>query len=288
LKSAAVEFNQNTGEPEVNLEFDSDGAKLFAEITKRNVGKQVAIYLDGTAISVPTVDQEITGGNAVISGNFTIDEAKTLARRLNAGALPVAITLISQQTIGPSLGRISIARSFFAGLIGVILVALFMIAYYRLPGLLATIALGIYTLLVLAIFKLWPITLTLAGIAGFILSIGMAVDANILIFERTREELRSGRSLKSSIDEGFKRAWLSIRDSNVSSIITALILAWFGTSIIKGFAITLAIGIIVSLFSAITITRTFFRLVSGDWLDRHRWLIGPGLSKSQSDHLQKE
>ena len=286
LKSAAVEFNQNTGEPEVNLVFDAEGAKLFAEITKRNVGKQVAIFLDGSAISVPTVNQEITGGNAVISGGFTLDEAKTLARRLNAGALPVAITLVSQKTIGPSLGKASIAQSFFAGLVGIILVALFMISYYRLPGLLAVFALGIYILIVLALFKLWPITLTLAGVAGFILSIGMAVDANILIFERSREELRSGRSLKSSIDEGFKRAWLSIRDSNASSLITALILAWFGTSIIKGFAITLAIGIIVSLFSAIMITRTFFRLVSGDWLDRHRWLLGPGFTSTQerTDH----
>ncbi len=283
LKSAAVEFNQSTGEPEVNLQFDGEGSALFAEITKRNVGRQVAIYLDGSAISVPTVNQEITGGSAVISGGFTLDEAKMLARRLNAGALPVAITLISQKTIGPSLGKVSIARSFFAGLIGVALVALFMIWYYRLPGLLATVALGIYTLLVLAIFKLWPVTLTLAGVAGFILSIGMAVDANILIFERTREELRSGRSLKSSVDEGFKRAWLSIRDSNASSLITALILAWFGTSIIKGFAITLSIGIIVSLFSAITITRTLLRLVSGDWLDRRRWLIGPGLSGARQD-----
>ncbi len=277
LKSATVEFNPNTGEPQVNLQFDGEGAKLFGEITKQNVGKTVAIYLDGSPISTPVVQQEITSGSAVISGNFKIDEAKTLARRLNAGALPVGISLVTQQTVGPSLGKVSIARSFFAGLVGLVAVAIFMIAYYRLPGLLATVALVLYTLIVLAIFKLWPITLTLAGVAGFILSIGMAVDANILIFERTREEIRSGRPLKSAIDEGFKRAWLSIRDSNVSSIITALILAWFGTSIIKGFAITLAIGILVSMFSAITITRTFMRLTSGAWLEKRHGLIGPGL-----------
>lgn len=279
LKSAAVDFNPNTGEPQVNLQFDGEGTKLFADITKQNVGKQVAIYLDGSPISTPVVQQEITGGSAVISGNFTIEEAKILARRLNAGALPVAISLVSQQTVGPSLGKASIARSFFAGLVGLLAVAVFMIAYYRLPGLIATFALVIYTLTVLAIFKLWPVTLTLAGVAGFILSIGMAVDANVLIFERTREEIRSGRALRNAIDEGFNRAWLSIRDSNVSSIITALILAWFGTSIIKGFAITLAIGILVSMFSAITITRTFLRLVSGEWLERRHGLIGPGLQK---------
>lgn len=279
LKSASVQFNPNTGEPQVDLQFDSEGGKLFAEITKRNVGKNVAIYLDDAPISIPVVQQEITSGSAVISGSFTIDEAKTLARRLNAGALPVAITLIGQQTIGPTLGKVSIARSFFAGIIGILAVALFMIVYYRLPGLVATVALAIYTLIVLALFKLWPVTLTLAGVAGFILSIGMAVDANILIFERTREELRSGRGIQDAIDEGFRRAWLSIRDSNVSSLITALILAWFGTSIIKGFAITLAIGIVVSMFSAITITRTFMKLVSGPWLDRHRGLIGPRLNK---------
>lgn len=282
LKSAAVTFDPNTNEPQVSLKFDNDGSKLFADITKRNIGKSVAIYLDNAPISIPTVQQEITSGDAVISGSFTIDEAKQLARRLNAGALPVAITLVGQQTIGPSLGKISIARSLFAGLVGLTAVAIFMVIYYRLPGLIATVALGIYTLLVLAVFKLWPVTLTLAGVAGFVLSIGMAVDANILIFERFREELRAGRALRSALDEGFRRAWLSIRDSNISSLITAFILAWFGSSIIKGFAITLSIGIIVSMFTAITVTRTFLRLVSGPWLDRHRQLIGPKLN-SNSD-----
>jgi preprotein translocase subunit SecD len=280
LRSASVQFNPTTGEPEVSLRFDDEGTKLFAEITKRNVGKQVAIFLDNAPISVPVVQQEITGGTAVITGDFTIDEAKTLARRLNAGALPVPITLVSQQTVGPTLGQDSVTRSLFAGLVGIAVVMLFMIGFYRLPGLLASIALVAYAVIVLAIFKLWPVTLTLAGVAGFILSIGMAVDANILIFERFREELRAGRPLQSALDEGFRRAWLSIRDSNVSSLITAFILAWFGTSIIKGFAVTLAVGIIVSMFSAITISRTFLRVTSTPWLDRHRGLIGPRLNAS--------
>lgn len=274
LRHATVQFDPNTGQPEVGLQFDDEGAKLFADITKRNVGKTVAIFLDGSPISIPVVQQEITTGTAVITGNFSLDEAKVLARRLNAGALPVPITLVNQQTVGPSLGKESVAKSVFAGLVGILAVAFFMIAYYRLPGLIATFALTLYALIVLAIFKLVPITLTLAGVAGFILSIGMAVDANVLIFERFLEELRNGRPLQSALDEGFRRAWLSIRDSNVSSLITALILAWFGSSIVKGFAITLAIGIVVSMFTAITVSRTLLRLIETPRLDRHRNLIG--------------
>lgn len=261
LQRAGVSFNQSTGEPEVTLQFNSDGAKLFAEITKRNVGKTIAIFLDGQILSNPSVNQEITGGDAIITGSFTLAQAKDLARRLNAGALPVPISLVSQQTVGATLGSDSVAKSIFAGLFGILVVAIFMLIFYRLPGLLAVLALGLYTLIVLAIFKLWPVTLTLAGIAGFILSIGIALDANILIFERTKEELRSGKPLETAIAEGFKRAWLSIRDSNVSSIITSVILIWFGSSLIKGFAITLLIGILISLFSAITVTRNLLRLV---------------------------
>ena len=272
LKRASVTFNQTSGEPEVNLEFNSDGAKLFGEITKRNIGKTIAIFLDGQIISNPTVNQEITGGTAVISGSFTLKDAKDLAKRLNAGALPVPITLVSQQTVGATLGADSVERSIFAGLLGIVVVILFMIIFYRLPGVVASVALILYTLIVLAVFKLWPVTLTLAGIAGFILSIGIALDANILIFERTKEELRSGRPLEAAIEEGFKRAWMSIRDSNASSIITSIILIWFGSSLIKGFAITLLIGIVVSLFSAITVTRTLLRLITGARYARHpRW-----------------
>lgn len=256
------------------MQFNDEGAKLFEDITRRNVGKKVAIYLDGEPISIPTVQDVISGGKAQITGSFTEQEVKTLAQRLNAGALPVPIKLISQETIGASLGEKSLNTSLIAGLIGLAAVILFMIFWYRLPGLVATIALLIYTAVVLAIFKLFSVTLTLAGIAGFILSIGMAVDANILIFARMREELNWGKSLGGAIDEGFKRAWTSIRDSNISSLITCLILFWLGTSIIKGFALTLAIGILVSMFSAITVTRIFLKAMMTERLHNYVWLFG--------------
>lgn len=274
LKKARVEVDQTSGIPQVALEFNEEGAKLFEEITGRNVGKHVAIFLDGTAISIPTVSTTITGGQAVISGSFSLKEAKLLAQRLNAGALPVPITLISQTTVGATLGNESVQKSLIAGFWGFVLVALFMILYYRLPGLLAVAALCVYTVVALAIFKLVPITLTLAGIAGFILSVGMAVDANVLIFERMKEELRAGRDMSKAVTEGFHRAWSSIRDSNVSSLITCVILFWFGSSIIKGFAVTLAIGILVSMFSAITISRQFLLLVAKWRVSNAHWLYG--------------
>lgn len=273
LKRAAVQFDPNSGMPTVSIEFDDEGKKLFGEITTRNVGKQVAIFLDGQEISSPVVNEPITDGKAVISGNFTVAETKLLVQRLNAGALPLPISLINQQTVGASLGMVSLDKSLFAGLIGFLLVALFMILFYRLPGLLAVIALVLYTFITLAIFKFIPVTLTLAGIAGFILSIGMAVDANVLIFERTKEELRRGLSITQALNEGFARAWLSIRDSNASSLITCLILMWFGTSVVKGFAVTLALGILVSLFSAITVTRILLHLV-GPWVKKPWWFLG--------------
>lgn len=282
LQRASVVFDPNTGEPQVSLMFNDEGKTLFAEITKRNLNKPVAIFLDGQAISVPTVQQEITTGEAVISGAFTIADAKELASRLNAGALPVPITLVAQQTIGPTLGQASVERSFIAGVIGLLLVSIFMVMYYRFPGLLSVVALLIYSLLTLAIFKLWPVTLTLAGVAGFILSIGMAVDANILIFERMKEELRLGKPIKLAIEQGFSRAWLSIRDSNMSSLITCVILAWFGTSLVKGFAITLAIGIIVSMFSAINVSRTLLRMCAGTWLEKHAFLLGVSVTHNKN------
>lgn len=285
LKRSDVVFDPNSGEPQVQLQFDSEGTKLFSEMTKQYLGKSIAIYLDGSPISIPTVQSQISSGTAVITGNFTLVEAKQLAKRLNAGALPVPITLISQQNVGASLGQTSIERSLIAGIIGLLLVTIFMLVFYRLPGVIAIVALGMYTLLVLMIFKLWPVTLTLAGIAGFILSIGMAVDANILVFERTKEELRSGRPLLSAIDEGFRRAWLSIRDSNVSSLITAFILAWFGSSLIKGFAITLAIGILVSMFTALTVTRTLLHIVLSKWMERHLWLFGVNTDEIHNGHV---
>ena len=260
LEKAEVIFDEQMNLPEVSLQFDDEGKQLFADITERNVEKTVAIYLDGSPISTPVVNEPIKEGRAVITGDFTLEEAKTLAQRLNAGALPVPIELINQRSIGPTLGQESIQKSLFAGIIGLVILSLFLIIYYRLPGVLAVLALIIYGLLILAIFKLWPITLTLAGVAGFIISIGMAVDANVLIFERMKEELRAKKPLNQAIDDGFKRAWTSIRDSNISTLITCLILAWMGTSLIKGFAITLIIGVLLSMFSAIVITRTFLKL----------------------------
>lgn len=274
LKGAQLQFGQQAYQAQVGLEFNDEGSKLFEELTSKNVGKQLAIYLDGTPISAPMVQETISGGKAQITGNFTLEEAKELVQRLNAGALPVPITLINQQTIGASLGKISLDKSLQAGIWGFLIVLLFIIFYYRLPGLIASLALLIYVALVLAIFKLIPVTLTLAGIAGFILSIGMAVDANILIFERLREELKAGKSLGGSIEEGFRRAWPAIRDGNISTIITCLILFILATGLVKGFALTLGIGVLVSMFSAIFITRNFLKWFVGSRLEERKkiWL----------------
>jgi protein-export membrane protein SecD len=280
LKSASVVFqNQGLSQPEVSLKFDSDGAKLFADLTKKNLNKSIAIYLDGSIISAPTVQSEITNGEAVITGNFTVDEANKLAQRLNEGALPLPLTLVSQETVEPTLGIESLHKSLYAGIIGLIAVIIFMIFYYRFLGLVASLSLLIYTGLMVSIFKLsafspWPITLSLSGIAGFVLSIGMAVDANILIFERTKEEVRKGRHIANALEEGFKRAWTSIRDGNVSSIITSGILILFGTGFVKGFAVTLIIGVLVSMFTAITITRNLLRFFIREWIYEKPWLVG--------------
>ncbi len=260
LKRATVSFDQFGNTPQVSLEFDSAGTKLFADLTKKNLGKRIAIYLDGTPISAPTVQAEITNGKAVITGGFTLPEAKQLAQRLNSGALPVPIELIGQQNIGPSLGEASIQASIDAGILGTIAVMVWMIVFYRLPGVLASIALIIYAILFLALVKLIPITLTLAGIAGFILSIGMAVDANILIFERFRENVRAGKESSFALNDGFREAWDSIKASNVSALLTGLILYMFGTSIIRGFALTFALGVVLSMVTAITITRSLLHI----------------------------
>lgn len=239
----------------VGLKFNQEGAKLFGDISSRNVGRPVAIKLDDTIISSPNIDEPILTGEAQISGNFDAKSAQDLAVQLNAGALPVPLTEVENRTIGPTLGQDTVNASIRAGIIGFGLVALFMVGYYRLPGLVAVLALSIYSVLVLSIFHLIPVTLTVPGIAGFILSIGMAVDANVLIFERTKEELKRGRSLYSAIEIGFKRAFTAIFDSNSTTLLTCAILFYFGTGIVKGFALTLAIGVIVSLFTAITVTR---------------------------------
>jgi len=258
LDSARLEFDSTTREAIVSIKFNKEGSELFAKISKENVGKILAIYLDGAPVSEPVIREEIIGGSAVISGNFTPEEAKILVGRLNSGALPIEkLELLSSQTIGASLGEEAISAGVRAGVWGLVLVALFLILWYRLPGLLAVTALAIYVVTVLALFKLIPVTLTAAGIAGFVLSIGMAVDANVLIFERMKEELRAGRNIADAVREGFARAWLSIRDGNTSSIITAVIIFYLTTALLKGFALTFVIGILISMFSAIVITRTF-------------------------------
>lgn len=261
LERATVSFDQVSSQPQVNLEFDDEGTELFSELTKNNLGKRIAIYLDGVPISAPVVQSEITNGQAVVSGGFSLPEAKKLAQRLNAGALPVPIELIGQQTVGPSLGKLSVEQSIRAGLFGLIAVALWMLIYYRLPGAVATIALLIYATIFLALIKLIPITLTLAGVAGFILTVGMAVDANVLIFERFKENLRLKRSVHYSLRNGFQDAWDSIKASNISSLLTALVLYAFGTSIVRGFAVTFGLGIVLSMFTAIFVTRTLLMLI---------------------------
>lgn len=282
LQSAQVEFSQTTGEAMVSLVWNDQGKALFAEITKNNIGKYLAIFLDNQLIELPVIREEIPNGNAVISGGFNgskgRDTAKELARNLNLGSLPVPIELISTQTIGSTLGQKALEDSMMAGIWGLVLVGLFLIVWYRLPGLLAVISLLVYVALNLAIFKLIPVTLTAAGIAGFILSIGMAVDANILIFERMKEELKRGRVLEDAVKEGFSRAWLSIRDSNLSSIITAVILFWFAqTSIIKGFALVFGLGVITSMFTAITASRTLLLAIKHDNAGRvMKFLFGNG------------
>lgn len=274
LKSATLVFNSTTGRPEVSLKLDGEGTKLFADITKRNLNKYVAIYLDGEPISIPVVQSEITTGEAVISGgNFTPQSAKELVNRMNAGALPVPISLISQQTVGASLGEESLHKSLSAGLYALLAVAIFMILFYRLPGLAAVLALLVYTVLVLTLYKLIPVTLTLSGIAGFILSLGIAVDANVLIFARLREELKAGRTLQQAVNEGFRRAWYSIRDSHVTTLLGALVLYLFTTSIVKGFALTLGLGVLISLFSSIVVTRGFMNLMVGPRLEKFKRLF---------------
>ncbi len=288
LSKATVNFDQTTFKPQIDLQFNSEGAKLFENITARNIKKPLAILLDGASIIdttgdgvidgsdlyAPIVQDKITGGKAVLTGDMSTKTANDIARRLNSGALPVKIgSPISQETVGPTLGAVSLQKSLWAGIYGLLAVVIFMIVFYRLPGFLASLALIVYVALNLALFKLVPVTLTLAGIGGFILSIGMAVDANILIFARMKEEIRQGKNLSLAISEGFKRAWPSIRDSNINSLIVCAILFIFTTSFIKGFALTLSLGIIVSLFSAIFITRILLLVFIGQRMEKFKWLL---------------
>lgn len=279
LKDAFVDYQgQGFGAPQVGLQFDSEGAALFAELTKRNFGKPIAIFLDDEVISAPTVQSEITDGRAVITGSFTLEEVKDMVGRLNEGALPVPITLVGQQSIDASLGEDALRASLFAGVMGLLAVSVYMILYYRFLGFGAVFALLIYSAMLLAIFRLsafspFPITLTLSGIAGFILSIGIAVDANVLIFERTREELAYGKSARKAIQEGFRRAWPSIRDGHFSTLITTSILMLMGTGFVKGFAVILSLGVLLSLFTAVVLVRVWLRFMIGEWAEKRPWLL---------------
>ena len=285
LKKAKIQLDQTTFNPFVSIEFDSEGAKLFEELTRKNWHKPLAIFIDGRLISSPIIVPDdpaetgsIKGGKAQISGNFTVNEAKDLARNLNAGALPIPIELISQQSVGPSLGEASIRESLFAGVIGFLFIILFMVLIYRFSGILAAISLLIYTIILLSLFKLIPVTLTLAGIAGFVLSLGMAVDANILIFERLKEEIQNRRGIgrckageeledvkqsvelqQRDIDNAFFRAWTAIRDGNLTTLIICVILFLIASGFVQGFALTLGVGILVSMFTAMVITKLFIK-----------------------------
>lgn len=280
LENAQLTFDPTTGESIVLLSFDKEGKQKFAEITKENVGKTLAIYLDGAPITAPVIREEIRDGKAEISGGFTPESAKLLVRDLNYGALPVPIELISTQSVGASLGEDVFNKGINAGIYGLIAVIIFMLIWYRLPGLLSIISLAFYVAIILALFKVIPVTLTSAGIAGLILSIGMAVDANVLVFERIKEEIKLGKDIEDAIREGFARAWLSIRDGNISSIITAIILFWFGTSLVQGFALTFGIGVIVSMFTALTVTRTLLLSVAPKSEGKvSQFLFSSGISK---------
>jgi len=263
--------------PQVILNFNSDGAKLFEKITSENVGQTLAIFLDGQPISTPTIQEAIPGGQATISGKFTATEARDLVRNLNFGALPVPITLESSSAVGPTLGAAAISAGVMAGLIGFLIVALFMIAWYRLPGIVASVALAEYLAFMLAVIKVIPVTLTASGIAGLIISVGMAVDANVLIFERTKEELREGKSPREAVHIGFSRAWPAIRDGHLTMIISGVILFWLGTSIVQGFALVFVLGVLASFISAVSLSRVFLLAVvpeanEGFW----HFLMGSG------------
>lgn len=285
LESASLQFagsgsGQLANEPLVSVQFSSEGADLFAQITKEHVGEQLGIFLDGELLSAPVINEPILGGTAIISGNFSPDEARALAENLSFGALPLPISLQSTQTIGPTLGAEILEKGIAAGVYGISLVIVFMLLWYRLPGLVASLSLLSYVVIMLALFQYIPVTLTAAGLAGFVLSLGMAVDANVLVFERMKEELKSGNTTRVAAQVGFSRAWTAIRDGNVTSILSAIILFWFGTSLVKGFALVFGIGVITSMISALIITRTILIALPETKLDRNKlskFLYGNGL-----------
>ncbi len=284
LTRATLQFGngstQSLQQPVVRVDFNSQGAQLFGDITSKNTGRLLGIFLDNRLISAPVIQEKITDGTAIISGNFTADVAREMVRNLNLGALPLPIALENTQTIGATLGQDALHAGVYAGIIGFILLSIFMILWYRLPGVVAVVSLLIYVVLMLALFKLIPVVLTAAGIAGFILSVGLAVDANVLIAERIKEELAAGNKAQHAIREGFARAWLAIRDSNIAHIIAAVILFWFSTSLIKGFALVFGLGVLISMLSAITISRTFLLALGLNTESKvGRFLMRSGLNK---------
>lgn len=275
LKDAQAQLNPNNNEPLVALEFSKEGAKAFADVTTANVGRRLAIYLDDRLLTAPTINGPITGGNAEISGGYeSLDEAQEEALLLRSGALPVNVKMMEKRSVGPTLGQESLDRSLKAGIIGVAAIFLFMLLYYRWPGVIADLSLIVYGLILVGIYMLINTTLTLPGIAGIILSIGMAVDSNIIIYERLKEELRAGKTLRSAIDAGFHNAFRAILDSNVTTLIAAAVLYFLGIGPIKGFAVTLGIGILVSMFTAITFTRFVLHLVARSRLVVNPWAYG--------------
>lgn len=287
LETASLEFAGGSGgqlanEPLVAVRFTDEGGKLFADITRSHVGEQLGIFLDGELLSAPVINEAITGGTAIISGSFTPEEARELAQNLSFGALPVPIELQSTQTVGASLGAEVLGRGIDAGMVGLGFVILFMVLWYRLPGLVAGMALLSYIVMMLALFQLVPVTLTAAGLAGFVLSLGMAVDANVLVFERMKEEFKLGVGSRLAAEIGFSRAWSAIRDGNITSLLSAIILFWFGTSMVKGFALVFGMGVIISMLSALVVTRTLLmalpdvRKTDNSLMAR---LLGSGLQK---------
>ena len=285
LSSAHLDFSNGTGayasQPVVAVTFNDQGTKLFSDITTQNTGRALAIFLDGNLISAPVIKDAITSGSATISGSFTVAAAKELANSLNLGALPVPITLSSTQTVGATLGSEAVAAGMRAAVLGLIMLSLFLVLWYRLPGLVAVVALAIYVAIMLAIFQLVPVVLTAAGVAGFILSIGLAVDANILIAERMKEEIAAGKHGTTAIRDGFSRAWTAIRDSNIAHMIAAVVLFALGTSIVKGFALVFGLGVLVSFLSAISVSRTFLLALGVDSSKPFgRFLMGSGFSSS--------
>lgn len=284
LTKATLQFGQGGAvqvqAPVVRVDFNSEGRALFADITAKNTGRLLAIFLDGTLLSAPVIQEKIPDGTAIISGNFSAESAREMVRNLNLGALPVPVVLQSTQAIGATLGTEALHKGIWAGVAGFILLSIFMILWYRLPGVVAVVSLVIYVILMLAIFKLIPVVLTAAGIAGFILSVGLAVDANVLIAERLKEELAAGRRAEAAIREGFARAWLAIRDSNTAHIIAAVILFWFATSLVKGFALVFGVGVFVSMLTAIVVSRTFMLALGLDEDSKlGRFLMRSGITK---------